>query len=340
MRKYQQLTQAERYQIELGLQRGLSLRAQARILGRPVSTLSRELKRNQIHKRDEDKNQSFLYTADLAQNLAQARKHQARPQARRIKGWMRSWVIKRLRMRWSPEQISGRFEHEFSKKPPCPLSIYRFIERERKECRSFLKPYLRSRRLYARVHKGKKAAFLNSYLASVANRVCIDQRPRFVNARIRIGDYERDTLQGKENKARLLSIVDRSSRRIRMAWLPGKNAMITHQATVQLLKNQTVHTLTNDHGGEFQEHERTGRALKAQVYFCHPQCSWERGTNENTNGLIREYFPKKMDFRTIQKQEVKQVERLLNRRPRKCLDFQTPEEVHRAKTRSSVALGV
>jgi IS30 family transposase len=147
----------------------------------------------------------------------------------------------------------------------------------------------------------------------------IDLRPEIVEARDRLGDYERDTIvgSGMHKGPVLLAIVDRASRRVHIAKLPKVDANFAHQATVRLIKDSPVLTITNDNGPEFADYTRTASILNAPVYFNDPYASWQRGTNENTNGLIRQYFPRGTDFSNVTEEEIQQVEQKLNNRPRK-----------------------
>jgi transposase, IS30 family len=161
-----------------------------------------------------------------------------------------------------------------------------------------------------------------------SRKVSIQLRPAIVELRQRAGDFERDTIVGERHKSRILTIVDRRSRLTLMAKLTNHLPEETHRATVNLLKNEKVWSITNDNGLEFSSHEKTSYELKAPVYFTTPYTSQERGTNENTNGLIRQYFPKSTDLNLISDERIKEVQNLLNFRPRKTLGYLSPHEVH------------
>ena len=163
----------------------------------------------------------------------------------------------------------------------------------------------------------------------IPDRVSIDKRPAVVERRSRLGDWELDTIIGKGHKGALVSLSERKSRLTLIAKVPTKAAEGITQAVVGLLKPlaDRVHTLTSDNGKEFSKHTAVAKALNARFYFAHPYASWERGLNENTNGLIRQYFPKNRDFSTITDEEIRFVMDKLNNRPRKCLGMKTPNQV-------------
>jgi IS30 family transposase len=163
----------------------------------------------------------------------------------------------------------------------------------------------------------------------IPNRTSIDKRPQIVARKGRFGDWEADTIIGARHKGGILSLVERKTKLVRLRKLTTKTAAEMKDATVALLRPLAakVHTITVDNGKEFCDHELITAALKARIYFAHPYASWERGLNENTNGLIRQYFPKKYDFTKISEEELQRVEDLLNNRPRKTLSYRTPNQV-------------
>jgi len=315
MGEYHRLTREERYQIQALRERGSGVREMSRVLGRSASTISREMNRN-----------TDPYRASHADSRAKRiREMIHRPY--KLQGKWEFGVQKKLRKDWSPEQIAGRLllrgahiSHE---------TIYQFVYRDRRKGGDLWK-HLRHRRRWRRSRKAAKS-FKNC--GKQVNRKWIDERPEVVIARSRLGDYERDLMLGKRGGPVLLTLVDRTSRLTKIAVVKKINAFLTHQATVALLKHLPVATITNDNGPEFSMHDYTAHILQIPVFFSHPYRSWERGTNENTNGLIRTYFPKGTDLTQTTKAEIQRVEDLLNRRPRKCLGFQTPVEVHKCMSR-------
>ncbi len=163
----------------------------------------------------------------------------------------------------------------------------------------------------------------------IPNRTSIDERPKVVEAKQRVGDWEADTIIGRGHRSAIVSLVERKSKLTRLCKVERKSAEQVAQASLELLSplSDKVHTITSDNGGEFAQHERIAAGLGARFYFAHPYASWERGLNENTNGLVRQYFPKKHDFTTVTEAEVERVTERLNNRPRKTLGFRTPNEV-------------
>ena len=315
MALYRRLTLGECYQIEVLSARGFGVREIARQLGRHASTISRELQKF--------RQQEQPYRAEISYPLRELKKQQALPPLQRIQGKLERYVRSKVCLDWSPEQIAGKLRLDHRRKVLSYQTIYRFIARDRaqggrlyKHLRILRKPW-------------RKACNLNYRLrACMPGRTMIDERPKVVEQRNRIGDFERDTVLGTHNGTMLLTIVDRTSRLLRLGWLPKKSSDLTHALTVRLLKDEPVHTITNDNGSEFAKYQKTAKELKTQVFFSQAYRSWERGTNENTNGLLRQYFPRKKDIGVPLTKKIKAVERLLNGRPRKCLGFQTPSEVH------------
>jgi len=161
------------------------------------------------------------------------------------------------------------------------------------------------------------------------NRVSIDERPSIVDTRQRLGDWEIDTIIGKGHRQAIVTLTERKSRLALLRKVERKTAQAVGDAVIDLLKPlvDRTHTITSDNGKEFAHHERVAESLETRVYFAHPYASWERGSNENMNGLVRQYFPKKREFSTITDDEVDMVMNRLNNRPRKCLDFRTPNQV-------------
>jgi len=199
--------------------------------------------------------------------------------------------------------------------------IYRHIWRDKEEGGE-LYENLRIGRRY------RKAYGTKSRQGRLKNRTSIEDRPEKVEDRDRIGDWEADTIIGKNHKGAMLTLVDRKARYVLMGHLPTKSAEATRQQQVRLLQTHKsrVHTITNDNGREFAEHEQTQEELEADVYFAHPYASWERGSVENMNGLIRQYFPKGKPLKEVEEEKIQRVQERLNHRPRKCLNWKTPHE--------------
>jgi IS30 family transposase len=226
-----------------------------------------------------------------------------------------------LGQQWSPEQITGRLKLE--RQPPVSHErIYLYIYADKRRGGT-LHSHLRSQKKQRQRYRG--------YIrrGQIPNRVSIDERPTIVATKGRFGDWEADTIIGARHKGGILSIVERKSKLTRLSKLATKAAAEMKHACVALLAPLAarVHTITVDNGKEFCDHKHIAARLQARIYFAHPYASWERGLNENTNGLVRQYFPKKYEFARISDKDLQQVEDLLNNRPRKTLGFRTPNEV-------------
>lgn len=310
--KYRQLSELERYQIDAGISLGLSLAEISRRIHRPRCTVFRELKRNGHISREG-------YSAIYSTQQRQKRREKCRPKLK-IHGEIKQWIDHRLREKWSPEQIVGRARLE--KRPIVGVeTIYRYVYRDRKEGGELWKNLRHTRRT-------RKKRFPTSRWPKALARLSIEERPEEINQRERVGDLERDLIVGKERRGYLLTIVDRKTRLVRLAKILRPSADIVHQATVRVLRGFPVKSVTNDNGCEFIRYARTRDALGVPIYFTRPYASWERGTVENTNKLIRQYVPKHSTIEEITHEQIKMVEMVLNQRPRKILGFRTPEEVH------------
>jgi IS30 family transposase len=284
----------------------------AETLGRAPSTICRELRRNCAG--DE-------YYAGQAQRRAETRRRE-RPLARRMEDPQINDATRRgLAQDWSPEQIAGRLEQEHPEEPDRRVSaqtIYHWIEQDAD--REHWRTHLRRR--------GKRPCRREPTETSPAARIA--NRPEVVEERLRLGDFEGDTVLGPPGTGGLATLVDRKSRFTIVLKIQSKNAEHVHHRLKQRLNELDEdhrRTLTFDNGTEFARCHRLEKHLGMELYFADPGCPYQRGTNENTNGLIRQYFPKGTDFRDVSHDEVRQVEKLLNNRPRACLGFQTPAEV-------------
>ena len=309
MRNYHQLTQTQRYQIYALKKTKHSLSEIAIVIGVHKSSVSRELKRNRGRRG---------YRPQQAQELA----WQRRPKAiSRITIEVWAIVERLLRQDWSPEQISGRLKKEQG----IQIShewIYQHILEDKRDSGDLYK-HLRCQK------KRRKRYGTYDRRGKLPNCRSIEERPAYVQTRKRIGDWEVDTLLGRQQKHAMLTLSERKSRFTVLGKLARRTAGAVRQRLCQLLLpiHDKVHTLTSDHGKEFADHETISQTLQLKFYFAHPYAAWERGTNENTNGLLRQYFPKKSDFQTISNAKMKSVMSKLNFRPRKSLRFKTPFEV-------------
>ena len=307
---YTQLTQEERYQIHALMKAGHEQAEVARILGRSPSTISRELRRNKGLKG---------YRPKQAHRLASNRQT-AKVKPRILESaWER--VEQLLREDWSPEQISGWL----AKEEGMSIShewIYQHVYRDKKQGGDLHR--------HLRCQKPRRKRY-GSYdrRGQIRDRVSIDERPAIVERRERIGDWEADTVIGKPGGAVLVTLVERVSRLTIAAIAADKTARRVKEAILNALRplSSQVHTLTYDNGKEFAYHADIAATLEAEGFFAHPYHSWERGLNENTNGLIRQYLPKGSDFNSLTRFEVEAIMNKLNNRPRKCLDYRTPNQV-------------
>jgi len=235
---------------------------------------------------------------------------------------MVSTIESKLRLEWSPEQISG-WLLEDKEQLISHESIYLYAWAD-KRAGGDLYTYLRRKaKKYDKRRNGK------STRGQIKNRVSIDERPTIVDDKSRIGDWEIDTVIGKGHSGALVTIVERVTNFTVSAQVNSKSAADVTRATIALLRpfKDVVHTITADNGKEFAYHEKISAALSAEVYFAHPYSSWERGLNENTNGLLRQYFPKETDLKKVTQSEVRRAVNRLNSRPRKGLDYKTPGQL-------------
>lgn len=310
MTSYTQLTQVERYQIHALQRLDFTMAGIAEELNRHISTIGRELRRNAG---------AGGYCAGQAQQLAlERRRDKARP---RISRRTKALVKRKLKLDWSPEQIS-LWLAKFDTIRVSHTWIYQFIAANRRNGGKLYK-HLRCQKLRRKRYGSQDRR------GQIKNRVSIDERPEVVDERSRLGDWEIDTIVGAKHSGVLLSLTERQSRDILLAKLACGSADEVVYATLGLLAPliDLTHTITADNGKEFSGHEDIARVLETDFYFAHPYSPWERGTNENGNGLVRQYFPKGRDFSTITQSELDHAMERLNNRPRKCLGMLTPNQV-------------
>lgn len=307
---YTQLTQEERYQIYALMKAGHSQSEIADILGRHKSTISRELRRN-CGLRGYRPKQAHCLSVERRQSKARCR----------IANDHWTLVERLLREDWSPEQVSLWLRAEYDIRISHEW-IYQYVL-QNKSMGGDLYRHLRCQK------RRRKRYGSYSRRGQLTNRVSIDERPPIVDRRSRLGDWELDTIIGKGHKQAIVSLTERKSRLTLIHKVEHRTADNVTHAILALLSPiaHHVHTLTSDNGKEFAGHEHIAKALGARFYFAHPYASWERGLNENTNGLIRQYFPKHRDFTTITQAEINEVMEKLNNRPRKCLGIKTPNQV-------------
>jgi len=321
---YTQLTMDDRIEIYALKKAGLNQSEIAKQLGRHKSTLSRELRRNTGQRG---------YRVKQAQEKALQRR--AEKVAPVIPAVVWDLIETLLRQELSPEQIKGRLVVE-GQPPVSHERIYQHIY-EDKAKGGDLHRFLRCQK------ERKKRYGSNDRRGKIPNRVSIEERPSIVDERSRIGDWEADTIIGKGHSGAIVSLVERTSRYTLLRSLPGKHAGPVRDAIIDLLTpfKEHVFTITKDNGLEFAKHEDVAKALDAEVFFAHPYHSWERGLNENTNGLVRQYAPKKKTFDHVDDDLIDMITLKLNHRPRKALGYRTPHEVffNTSQRLTGVALG-
>jgi transposase, IS30 family len=313
---YTHLTEEERYHIDDLRREGFSQRAIAKDMGRSASTLSRELRRNEGERG---------WRPRQAQNKAIERLV-LRGRANVKRASERAWEYAKEHLQndqWSPEQISGRLEHEGLETISHETIYQRLLED--KQLGGVLYTHLRCKK-----KRKKRYGSAQSGRGAIPNRVDIDKRPAIVDTRERIGDWEGDTIIGShDGGAVIASMVERKSRFTCLAKAKNKSTLeVIGSINDRMLPIKAlVSTVTLDNGKEFSHHKIITETLGADVYFAKPYHSWERGLNENTNGLVRQYFPKRIPFDNISDDDLLRVEDKINNRPRKCLDYRTPFEV-------------
>ena len=317
---YKHLSIMEREKLMFHLAQGLSICKIAKLLGRDKSTISRELKRN-----------AEEYLPSKAQAAYCKRRKKCRPHKLLEKPDLFALVKKFfLDLQWSPEQIANRLKLEGYPIQISYKTIYRAIyatmfdtpEQKRSQGNRGAIRKLR--------HKGKprRKKGYRSNRGKIPISHELSERPVEANERSRFGDWELDTIVGKNRKSALVTLVDRKSRFLKCAKLTRLGSKEVAAAIIALLHGEPVKSITSDRGREFQLHDNVTKILGVEFYFAPPHQPWQRGTNENTNGLLREYFPKGYDFNALSDEDLHKVVDQLNRRPRKCLGYRTPHEVY------------
>lgn len=321
---YTQLTQEQRYQIAVLRKAGHMQVEIARLIGVHKSTISRELSRNkglrgyrpkQAHRRALDRRQEKVRESITADE------------------WLRIETL--LRQEWSPDEIGQRLRME-GRRFVSHEWIYQHVYADKKSGGDLYR--------CLRCQKQRKKRYgSNERRGKIPDRTGIEQRPAIVDQKARIGDWEGDTIIGTGHKGAIVSLVERKSIYTLLGKVERKKADLVADMEIRLLTpfREMVHTITKDNGLEFAGHEKVAKKLKADIFFAHPYASWERGLNENTNGLVRQYIPKNRRFDTVTDEEIDFIMHRLNHRPRKTLGYRTPHEVFfNTKTQlTGVALG-
>lgn len=308
------LTQGQRYEIALLCKQGFNITKISEQIGKDKSVVSRELRRNSDAR-------NGVYKAELAHKKAIKRQVE-KPKHLYFTKDIRSYVEDLLAQDYSPEQIVGMATR---KRVPCVSHecIYQWIWADKKAGGSLYK-HLRSGG-----KKYRKRGACKDNRGQLLGRVSIDHRPAEVALKNRIGDLEMDLIIGQDHKGALLTINDRATGLLKMGKIESKEAVVVEAKVLELLQDWPayLHTITTDNGKEFARHQALAEALQVSYFFAHPYHSWERGANENLNGLVRQYFPKQTSFENLDSQYVTQIQDKLNQRPRKRFGYLSPQEV-------------
>jgi IS30 family transposase len=314
------LTLAEREEISRGIVAGRSVRAMARALQRSPSTVSREIRRNGGLRR---------YRAEAADQRAWRRALRPKPCKLALYGQLRQAVATKLERKWSPEQIAGWLKRAWPEDEARRVShetIYRSLYvQARGVLKQELMAHLRSQR---RFRRSRHATQKRGRHGTIVDAVPISERPPSIEDRAVPGHWEGDLLCGSKNSY-IVSLVERHSRYVMLAKIPGRHTQTVIDALIRQarkLPDELYKSLTWDRGHELADHKRFSIATNVDVYFCDPQSPWQRGSNENTNRLLRQYFPRGTDLAPYSQAQLNNVARQLNERPRKTLDFQSPAE--------------
>jgi transposase, IS30 family len=335
--KIKEFTLDEREELSRLLAKGNTLTDCAQMLGKHKSSISREVRRRGMN-RD-------TYRAHKAHRHARRQK-QAQGRKRKLEEnpGLKRFVLEKLKLRWSPDQIAQELKSLYPDDMSMRVSheaIYTYIYvLPRGSLKKELLSYLRQQKKYRR-RKGKNQPRRDEKRGSIPDMTSIEERPKEVEARTIPGHWEGDLILGKYKRSALGTIVERTTRTVILIPLVNKDAESVRKAFAREMKKlprQMKLTLTYDQGKEMAQHKLFTKDTKMRVYFAHPGSPWERGTNENTNGLIRQFFPKGTDFTHISRREIKQVQDLLNGRPRRALDYRKPYEVFNELITNNVAL--
>ena len=315
-KKYIHLSVFEREEISLGLSSGKKIIDIAREINRDVSTIYRELNRNnaQIN--------VVQYRANRAQARAEKRKKESHTRQRLANPVIQKYVVRKLKEEWTPEIIAGKLSLDKPGYKTNHESIYLWIYKDRRDLIQWLPRAHRNRQ--------KRSSIKNKRCIRVPDRTMIEHRDPQIQTRNEAGHWETDTAVSRQSKAAITATVERKSRYLIAKKIKGKTAIAMHCAVVNSLKKfpeKLRKTITYDNGTENANHKLTDKVLKTKAYFCNPYHSWEKGSIENRIGMIRRYFPKKTDWSLITQKQLDKVVKKINTRPMKCLGFKTPEEV-------------
>lgn len=316
MLPYHHFTREERKYLQELLESGYGIRQAARALGRSPSSVSREISRNKSkHPTEHNRGNRFLYNHFKADIDAICRRRRHARQAIPDDSECRAFIIEHLQKAWSPEQICAVLKR---KDPFMTLSfstVYRYIHK------GYLAPITAKKNLR---RKGKNYRLVRKNCNVIHPDRLIPEWPEEIKSRLRVGDWEGDTVYGGIGKGLLVTLVDRKTRFLCAARIASRDAAETREAIEKLLKGLPVHSLSLDNGTEFAEFRTLETNLGAPIYFAEPHKPWQRGTNENTNDILRFYFPKGFDFFSVSDEYIAEVVDSINHRPRKCLGWVSP----------------
>lgn len=323
---YTHITSNQRNELSVLIRAKVKKKTIAMLLKKDRTTIWREQNRNKVKTKTG-------YNARLAKEGTRQRRIKANSRFKKIERnkELKQYITTKLKLYWSPEQISGRLKLDYPRDKAKRIgkdSVYKYIYSQRKDLVKYL-----------RCQKGKYRRRYGTRIREKArerlkNIKRIDSRPLAVDLKLRIGDWEGDTIIGKERTQRILTHLERFSGYLIANKLDKVSALIVSKTTISNFKKLPYNkrrTITYDNGSEFAESEVTGRKLKTDIYYAYPYHSWERGANENVNGLLRQFFPKKSYLKDIKQQNVDSAVKLINNRPRKRLNYLTPYEVFKEK---------
>lgn len=315
---YTHFSRDERIALQAMTAMGLPVCYIAVIMGKHQSSVCRELARN---------SGGGVYTGEEAHRQAGRRRRDSKGSPKRGNPRQTEEIVKLFKEDYSPEQIAGRLRRDYPDQPEMWASvetIYQYLYGEVRK-----NPELKKHFRHPRVkRKGRGGA--EDRRGQIPDRKLIDERPEEANKKVRAGDWEGDTIEGAGKTAYIATFVDRNMKLLLGRVMPNKAAATLNEAAVrafQPVPAECLKTLTVDNGKEFSAHKALSGELRCDIYFAHPYHSWERGLNEHTNGLIRQYLPKGTSFDTLTQEELDRIVEKINNRPRKALGYRTPNEV-------------
>ena len=312
MANYKHISEKERFLIYKYLQQKKKVTEIAKLLNRNKGTISREIAKNSTE---------VLYLPDTAGRIAKTRRRHCHPKPRMSDEHLRKYVLLKLEKGWSPELIEGRLRKKFGKTIINHETIYKFIYESELGKQHKLYEYLRNGKKRRTKQKGR-----HPKKSIIPNRVWIDERCDEANNRSEFGHLETDSVH-YPNKDAVNTVADRMSRFVFFTKLEGRDALSTSKALIEKLRNVPAKSITTDNGTENTKHELVTKKLGIPFYFCHPYHSWEKGSVEQINGLLRRYLPRKTNLKNVTQQDLDDIAYELNTRPRKCLGYSTPYEV-------------